>query len=189
MAETPNHEPRRFTELAVVTSLAVVVLGGALGWRAWTSTATTAQLGAESSAVATNVPVTVSSSVVASVTPTDDATPAPITQIEGIPAIQPSLGQTPDNLPAFTMADLTHYIEFAYPSSEIVGVEYVSGFEIEARHGRALGSYGDRLIAVVSLNGEFSVRVPPEVPPITATRMSVLFDAHTGNELAWTYPE
>lgn len=119
-------------------------------------------------------------SEVSTVTPTTNA-PFP-----GVPAIRPSLTIAIPGKPSFTEADLRDYIARAYPGSEIVEIQYLSGDEVSAQFKTT--PLGSRLVSLVTLHGEFSTDIPSNPPrTIVGTTMHVVFDATTGNELQDIY--
>ena len=89
--------------------------------------------------------------------------------------------------PNFGLEEVRAYVSDAYPGSEIVELEFMEAADVEARYETGQGFFGGRLLAVVTLSGEFPISVPPEVPPQTSKVMVTIFDARTGNELMRTY--
>lgn len=183
-----GRQTRDAIELLVILSVCGLIVVGGLIWNG--SLAGDRGSGTDSS----NAPLRSGAMPGATTTP-----PAPtptamepreglVPPLEGVPAIEPSLNNTPADVPAITEADVQAYITQAFPGATIASVEFVSGDEVETRYGVPPGRLAGRLMAVVTLDGEFSVRLPPEVPPIVASRKILVFDAHTGNELMNTYP-
>ena len=123
-----------------------------------------------------------------------------VTYPPGIPAIHPQSGsaQTPGS-PAFTAADVTHYIQtqgFIRTTSgavpAIAQIEFITAQEASALlQGESIGRPDNALVCYVVLTGSFRANgpVPPGATiPIVHTAYEV-FDAHTGNLLMYGYGE
>ncbi len=102
----------------------------------------------------------------------------------GTPAIRPSRTPTDPLTPAFTEQDVRAYLERAYPDSVLLQMECLPAREVEARFDLGPGEFGDRLLCVVTVQGEFSIGVPADPPRVVVFhRAYLIFDGRTGNEL------
>lgn len=102
----------------------------------------------------------------------------------GTLAIRPS--RTPTDLltPAYTEQDVRAYLERAYPDPVLLQMECLPAREVEARFDLGPGEFGDRLLCVVTVQGEFSIGVPADPPRVVVFhRAYLIFDGRTGNEL------
>lgn len=101
-------------------------------------------------------------------------------------AIEPARSDSLDGA-SFGIAEVQDYVEIAYPGSEIASLEFMEAGEVEERFETGTGFFGARLLAVVTLRGEFVIGGPPEAPAARSDVMVTVFDARTGNELMRTY--
>jgi hypothetical protein len=124
----------------------------------------------------------------------DDQTPGPL--LMGSPAIRPSIiGAGPDT-PSFTAADVTQYSNanniygiWGYASSvrpTINKIEFLTDAEVHEQ----VPSYPTGLVAgtlrvYVQYNGAFFLIAAPQAKPIPCPHAFEIFDAHTGNRIAY----
>lgn len=117
-------------------------------------------------------------------------TPVPESSNTGATAIRPTRPTMDPATPAFTVQDVTNYvnanpIEQTVPGTKptIESIEFLPNRDVNARFTTSTGRPDDALMCLVTLRGSFLVAGPGGEANIKSNVAYWVFDAHTGNEL------
>jgi hypothetical protein len=128
--------------------------------------------------------------------PTPIADQTPVMPLMGSPAIHPSIADAGPDTPAFTITDVVQYSNanningiWGYASlvrPTINKIEFLTDAEVQER----IPSYTPGLVAgtlrcYVQYNGAFFLIPAPQAKPVPCPHAFEIFDAHTGNRIAY----
>lgn len=115
----------------------------------------------------------------------------PISAINGLPAIVPTVANANATTPAFAQQDAINYVKSHAAGSKLIvkggitvsSVQFLTAKAASTFLGRSIPLDDARLICIVQIAGNFTILAPSGGKDATLTIAFEVFDAHTGNTL------
>lgn len=123
-------------------------------------------------------------------TPDANVAPRPTSPVTGSEAIRPTLVAPPDQ-PTYTVEDVIEYLHESGvlegvrtgPAGTIEDITFMTADEATIRVNTGFSRSGTFPVCVVTLHGDFVIRLPYGSGPGTVTMQRMVFDGITGNLL------